>query len=179
MKLLSLDPGAERMGWAIVDGEFVGEDEPVWIDSGIWQFHRGDQDFQPYKLDLIKYVTGRMYTILSWHSDLVEVVSEIVPAVGGGNFVAATQSHLAHTAATAAQTYALTRRLTIAQIGATTVKKQIGGSGKATKVKVRNGVYHFFPFLKDSRGELWKKIHDESDAVAIALAHFGYQIPKL
>lgn len=179
-KILAFDPGAERMGWAVIRGTFGRhrDNPPEWLDSGIIALPRNEQDFQPYKLRLIKHVQSRVNVILSWHHDIDEVTSEIVPAVGGGNFVAATQSHLAHTAVTVAQTVALEHDLQIFQVGATTVKKDIGGSGKATKVRVRNGVYHFFPFLKESRGEEWKKIHDESDAIAIGLTHLGYSIPK-
>jgi len=174
-KLLSLDPGAERMGWAVLEDD--GE-EPWWVDSGIWAFPRGDMDFQPYKLKLISFITGRVTTTLSWHSDIDSLVSEIVPAVGGGNFVVATQSYLANSAACTAQTIAIQHRIPTYQIGATTIKKNIGGKKDATKVRVRNGVYEFFPFLKESRGELWKKIHDESDAIAAGLTHLGYSVPK-
>jgi Holliday junction resolvasome RuvABC endonuclease subunit len=177
-KVLAFDPGAERMGWALIEGTLGDRKlKPRWWDSGIIELHRGSADFQEYKLKLIRHVHNRVNDLIAW-LEPDEVSSEIVPAVGGGNFIAATQSHLAHTAATVTQAVAISHDLQIFQIGATTVKKNIGGNGKATKVKVRNGVYHFFPFLKESRGEFWKKVFDESDAIAIGLAHLGYSIPK-
>lgn len=188
-KVLALDPGAERMGWAIIEGDhnpggFDPQKLPKWIDSGIWACPREGMDFQPYKLKMMSYMRGRISTTLSWHSGVDELVSEIVPAVGGGNFVAATQSYLANSAACVAQTVAMELTVSVFQVGATTIKKKIGGKKDATKVRVRNGVYIFFPFLQVSRGEVWKHgnngkaMFDESDAIAAGLTHLGYSIPQ-
>ena len=48
---------------------------------------------------------------------------------------------------------------------------------KGRKHPFRNGVYSFFPALKESRGKEWVKVHDESDAIAIGLTHLGYRAP--
>lgn len=102
-------------------------------------------------------------------------MSEIVPVVGGGNFVAATQSQLAATAVTTFQGIAVDRGYEIKQIGATTIKKKIGGKQKATKVGVRNGVIELLPILVDHKKQ-WTKIFEEPDALAVGLTDLGYSI---
>lgn len=173
--MLALDPGAERMGWAVLEGDH--RNTPQWIASGIWTTPRADEDFQPYKLRLIKATAKRAEETIGRYMPN-EVVAEIIPAVGGGNFVAATQSYLANTAVTVVLGMAEWKFTPIFQVGATTVKKNIGGSKKATKIRIRNAVYDLYPFLRETREELWKKIHDESDAIGVGLTHLGYCAPK-
>lgn len=169
MRVLAFDPGAERCGYACL------EPGPVYVGSGINGVKREKgEKYQDYRLRLIQFWTTNTARLLrSLKPELV--VTEIVPAVGGGNFVIATQSQLAAAAATVIQSIAMLNEVPVKQIGATTVKARIGGSNKATKVKVRNGVLELMPEQKVKANE-WKTVFDESDAYAIALAHLGYRI---
>jgi Holliday junction resolvasome RuvABC endonuclease subunit len=174
MRVLFYDPGAERMGWAVIDGHPAAEYSPTYIDSGILKCERNKQDFQEYRLrleDFHSVVTPRF--LHEYRPDIV--VNEIVPSVGGGNFVVATQSYLANTAIGVVHAIAFDRGYRVAQIGATTLKKNIGGSGKATKVAVRNGVLKILPELAPRRVD-WIKVFDEPDAIAGALSYMQYKV---
>jgi Holliday junction resolvasome RuvABC endonuclease subunit len=174
MRVLGIDPGAERLGWAIIEAG----DEPKEVDVGISGLEREDngskEPYHEYRLRLLGYWIEEAPRLFDeYRPD--ELVNEIVPVVGGGNFVAATQSQLATAALTVIQIEALSRGIPIHQVGATTVKKNIGGSGKASKVKVRNGVYSLLPSTLRFKKE-WVKVHDSSDACAIALCKMGYKV---
>jgi Holliday junction resolvasome RuvABC endonuclease subunit len=180
MKILAFDPGAERMGWAVLEGN--GKEAPRFHGSGIYGLKREQagkkkEPYQKYRLRLIDYWAEHAPSILETHKPNT-VISEIVPVVGGGNFVAATQSQLAGTAITTVQAVAVSQGYKVMQIGATTVKAKIGGKGSATKVAVRNGVYTLVPHIKANRERMWKIIFDESDAFAIALCALGYSNKK-
>jgi Holliday junction resolvasome RuvABC endonuclease subunit len=172
MKVLAFDPGAVRMGWAVLEKHenkgVIGT--PILHASGISGVRRGDLEYQHYRLQLIEFWLERTENLLQYKPDLV--VNEIIPAVGGGNFVVATQSQLAATAITTVQSVTLGKSIPVIQIGATTVKKRIGGNGKATKVQVRNGAMALTN--TQSLKKYWTSIMDEPDAIAIGLAAMGY-----
>lgn len=168
MRLLALDPGAKRLGWAVLeDGKYV--------DSGIWSCLREDgEPYQAYRLRLIEEASLWMRSCLILHEPDA-LVSEIVPVKGFNDMG---QSILAMTAVTAMQSICIDMGVPINQIGATTVKKEIGGTAKASKVGVRNGVWEILPELVSKRAE-WKGVYDESDAIAIGLAYSGFKrLPK-
>jgi Holliday junction resolvasome RuvABC endonuclease subunit len=77
-------------------------------------------------------------------------------------------------AITTVQVVAFQNNIPIKQIAATTVKKAVGGSGKATKVAVKNGVFNLIPSTTKFKEE-WKKIYDHSDAFAVGLTELGYK----
>lgn len=163
MRVLAFDPGAYRMGWAVV------ETGPVYVASGIVGVERGPTElYQHYRLRLITHWSIVTDSFLKHKPDVV--VNEIIPTRG---FNDASQALLAAAALTAMQAIAVDRGYKCEQIGATTVKARIGGSNKATKVKVRNGVFEQLPELKP-RLKDWRKVFDESDAIAIGLTHLGY-----
>ncbi len=179
-RVLSFDPGAERCGWAALerDKEIGKNKRPEYLGLGHFglkrQVNGSKLKYQEYRLRLLDYWISKTPELLdTYRPDAV--VAEIVPVVGGGNFVVATQSQLAATAITAIQVIAKQYHVPVAQIGATTVKTKIGGSKKATKVAVRNGVIKLMPELEEFKKEWIKaKVHDISDAVAIGLAFWGY-----
>src|SRR2546430_284219 len=103
MKVLSLDPGSVRMGWAVLEsgGEEPKKSKPHYVGSGVLGLTRHsnegkDEPYQQYRLRLIDYCVLEAEYLLSFYRP-DRVVSEIVPVVGGGNFVAATLSQLAST----------------------------------------------------------------------------------
>lgn len=139
--------------------------------------HRGDADFQGYRLILEKYTWQRFDSLMTEYSPDV-AINEIIPAVGGGNFTVATQSYLVNCVVTTFHNVAHFYRLPIKQISARTVHKQMVGptkqGQKVTKVQVRNAVLNRLPELRDNgRGTEWvkSKVFDESDAVAIGLCY--------
>lgn len=178
MKVLGVDPGAIRMGFGCVS---LGDEskDPVDEGSDIFGLKRErneskDEPFHKYRLRLIDYWIQQAPEVLErYRPDLV--VGEIVPVVGGGNFVAATQSQLATTAVTVF--YVVTRQngIPVEQMGATSIKARIGGSKKATKVAVRNGVFSFLPETERFRDEM-KKVFERSDAYGVALTKLGCSV---
>lgn len=172
-RCLGIDPGGVRMGWAVV-GNPHDHFEPKYIASGVHGLVRGkEEDFQPYKLRLVKLFAAKADSTIIDYLPVV-IVNEIIPAVGGGNFIAATQSELAKVSAIIYQAAGYASGLKVAQLGATTIKKVVAKNGKASKVTVRNAVIEFFPELAH-RKQAWqagKEGFDESDAVAICLAYW-------
>lgn len=171
VRVLAFDPGAERLGWAVIEKR---GDSPAYIDSGILRTPRRGK-FQPYRLELEEITASRTNVLLDNHIPDY-IASEIVPAVGGGNFVAATQSYLASVAIASVHTIAYDKGYRVEQIGATTVQAKIAIRGKGkkiTKPQVRNGVVNLLPILKD-RTE-WVEEFDEPDAIAVALASLGFK----
>lgn len=169
MRILAFDPGGERMGFGCLEQE---SEEIKYLGSGLLGLHQGNKKYQHYRLDLIDMWVKEADTLLrSYEPDVV--VSEIVPPVGGSapNQV---QRQLALTAITTVQAIARTRSVKIEQMSATTVKADIGGSNKATKVSVRNGVIKLIPRLADRKRQ-WTSVFDESDALAVALSYLGYK----
>lgn len=181
-RILAFDPGAERCGWAALerDKELGKNKPPEHLGLGYFGLERkvngSKLPYQEYRLKLLDFWISKTPELLdTYRPDMV--VTEIVPVVGGGNFVVATQSQLAATAITVVQVIAKQHHIPVAQIGATTTKTKIGGSKKATKVAVRNGVIKIMPELEDFKKE-WTKVFDVSDAVATGLAFWGYSNGK-
>lgn len=175
MRVLAFDPGAERCGWAVIEG---GRGSTArYVRSGILAAPRADEEkYQPYRLRLISEMVEGMHGLLRTYT-VGLVANETVPPVAGAAFSSnGVQAQLAATAISVVQAMALQDGIPVKQISALTVKKQIGGAKDATKVKVRNGVYHFFPEIKDEKWKEWVKVHDESDACAVGLTALGYAV---
>ena len=163
MKVLAIDPGAERLGWAVL------QSGPKYIDSGLLTYKRIDIPFQHYRCELENYMwDGFTALIRTYHPDLI--VNEILPAVGGGNFVG-TQSYLVNVVVSILHAVCISKVLPYQQVAARSVQSKIATKGKAkkiSKVRVRNGVVAIFPELKPRIPD-WIKVFDECDAIAVGL----------
>lgn len=183
MRALGIDPGAVRLGYAVVDRN---GDSYSLIKSGIVSVPRRDDElFQAYRLRVIRHWVDTEYR-MAWSDDdsfcgfldwpeLDLIVSEILPGVGGGNFVGSVE--VAKAAMTALQAVHWIQRQEVEwqQVGASTVKKNVVGTAKkATKVQVRNAVQEVFPELKERKWEV-DLYADETDAIAVALTGLGYK----
>ncbi len=170
MRILSFDPGAKRQGWACLEKP-IGTDVPLYHGSGVVQIDRTQTEaFQAYKLRVIyTWVKETVSLFDAWHPD--EIACEIVPSMG---FERSVQNQLAQAAITTVQAVAIYHRKPVHQLSATTVKKKITGDGRASKAKVRNGVFKLVPETK-VRFKEWVKVFDESDAIAIGLTHLGFK----
>lgn len=169
-RVLGIDPGALRLGWAVVE---IDDTELNYIDSGIMGISRDDDEkFAHYRLRLIKYWV-KEFEFLD-RLECSEWYVERLPAVGGGNFIAATQSELAKTVLTVIEALALISRRHVIELESSHIKSRLTGNGKATKVRVRNEVIQVFPELWPRKKELTDTA-DESDAIGIALVGAGYK----
>ncbi len=171
MRVLFFDPGAERLGWAVLEGD--AHSDPQYIDSGILRCPKEEEErYQHYKLRLIRsYVLWAPKFFNSYRPDVVG--NEIVPSQGFNNM---SQAQLAQAVVATIQAMAYEREYKVVQVGATTIKKAIGGHKQATKIGIRNGVIKLLPNLADRKSE-WTKVFDESDALAGGLAYLGYCNP--
>jgi Holliday junction resolvasome RuvABC endonuclease subunit len=163
------------MGWACLEGD--GETAPTYIESGITKTPQGSLGYQEYKLYLIEQWTWLAPAqFVRYEPDFI--VAETMPAVGFNN---ATQAELAKAAIISVMAMAFYRDIPVYQIAATTVKKSIGGHGKASKVKVRDGVISLIPELAHRRygWQESKKTMDEPDAIGVGLTKLGYSTLKL
>lgn len=169
MRTLALDPGAKRMGWAVLDAGVSG---PRYYGSGIIGLDRGtNEKYQDYRVRLIKHVVLEGNALLLLMKPY-EMVSEILPVSGFNNMA---QPLLAATAITVMQTLCWDQGIQLHQIGATTVKARIAGNHKGSKVSVRNGVLQLLPELAPKKKQ-WVKEFDEPDAIAIGLTHLGFDL---
>jgi Holliday junction resolvasome RuvABC endonuclease subunit len=176
-RTLGIDPGGKRLGWAVLANP-QDRFAPVHVASGVYGLDRREdpeqEDWQVYRLRLVEHFTVKSEALIMDYLP-VTVVTEIVPAVGGGNFIAATQSELAKTGATIFQSAGFASGLRVRQLGANTIKKRVTGNHKATKVQVRNKVIEYFPelekFKSDWQAGRGKAGFDRPDAIATALAY--------
>lgn len=175
MRVLALDPGAKRMGWACLGD--AGTDNPAkypkYYGSGVIGLTRGASEaYQTYRLRLIWHIAQEIDALMMLHQPS-HFVSETLPVKGYNNM---SQPFLAMTAITVAQTIiSTTFGMALNQIAAPTVKVRIGGDKKASKVKVRNGVLHLLPELQPKKSR-WVKEFDEPDAIAVGLTFLGYDL---
>lgn len=178
---LGIDPGAVRLGFGIVSG-----DDGEWElhDSGVDGVEREEgEGFQPYRKRLIDHWAVEFgkaldHMIEQVGVDQIMVTFEALPGQSGSKGFSgggAVQGELAKTAAAACQALCADRGVRWRVVGATTVKKDVTGNGKATKVGVRNAIIKVFPQLEDRKKELTGKGADESDGIAIGLWSAGYR----
>jgi len=181
IRILAVDPGALRLGWAVLERK---QDRTLEvIDSGVLGLARGqmgakNEEYQLYKLRLIDYFVKVVPPLFQKYLP-TRFINETQPAVGGGNFIAATQSELAKTAVTIFQVFAYINSIPVTQIGSTTIKKAVGKNKSATKAKVRDGVIEVFPNLaKELKIETTgsKPVWDRSDAIATGIAYFATKV---
>lgn len=175
IRILSIDPGAERCGWAVLDVDDHGVS--AHVDSGILQFRREGMVFQEYRVKLEEASWFRFDSLLTEYAPSV-VVNEIIPSVSSSsNFVLAGQSYLANTVVSVLHVCAVFHSIPVAQISAREVQSKIvlekRKDQKISKQQVRNGVLHSLPEIAHKKSEWIKSKHwDESDALAIGLV-FG------
>lgn len=187
-RVIGIDPAALRLGWAVVDRKF---DCYKLIDSGVMGLPRyPDEPFGDYKHRLMDFWIDNAPFLWSLCPD--SFCSEILPAVGGGNFAVATQSELAKTALTTIQVMQTVDRgpdsVEWVEVAASSWKKSLHGYAskppkkaggkrqKVTKVDTRNAVQAIFP---ETKGIEWSNEEaDRYDAVGIALHGLGYKHGK-
>lgn len=168
MRVLAFDPGAKRMGYAVILGN--GKSAPIYTDSGVEQcIRQPGEAYQVYRSRLIVHWAQKAYEMIQIYDPYL-IAYETLPVKG---FRDMSQAILASAAITTIHAIAATEIIPVQTYAASSVKTRIAGSNRATKVGVRKGVQHFLPGL-DKPG--WPQHPDESDAVAIALTALGYKI---
>lgn len=162
MNILSIDPGATRAGWAVLDGQ---DGKASYVASGVVPHPRKPkQAFQQYRMELTGHWIEESFDLLDKYKPAV-LISETVPSRGPEIM---DQLYLANVQITVLHTIALSYGVKIEQVSARTVQAKIAKRKpnlKVTKPQVRNGVIELFPKLESRlKGS---KIFEESDAIAI------------
>jgi crossover junction endodeoxyribonuclease RuvC len=164
IKIFGIDPGAKRCGYSVISCD-LNFNNPEYVKSGIFGLSRNDEDLETYsgyKKRLIANAIDNFQDLLDeFEPDLA--VFEFLPVSNIG--AAAGQRLLAFSVATVGQAMCNLNAVPWNEITASTVKKEITGSGVATKVQVRNAVLSVFPQLKEK-----KYLADETDAIAVVLS---------
>lgn len=166
-RILSIDPGAKRLGWAVIDFDINEEMvyEPSYVSSGVTGLTRGDDEtYTTFKNRLIFFFIPEFESLLNeYKPDLI--VFEYLPISNTiGNIG---QRVLAFAVATTSQVLCIQNKIEYKEIGATTIKRTLCGSMRATKTQIKNVVIESFPQLEPRRKEI---APDETDAIAVALA---------
>jgi Holliday junction resolvasome RuvABC endonuclease subunit len=183
MRLLSVDTGAKRMGWCVLDCKNLSSTVDIavadieYVASGVMGLTKpDDEQWQPYRLRLIRYWANEGSDLLARYNP-THFANETMPVIGVGK--ASAQSVLANAALSALQTIVTLRGLPIHQVAAVSVKARIGGGKSATKPKVRDGVISLLPELAYRKKD-WTKSDtmDEPDAVAVGLVALGCRNPR-
>lgn len=167
VRVLGIDSGAKRGGWAVLDSG------PIYVASGVLGCIKEPKEaYQEYRMRLTEKWVGRTSDLLDAFDPDV-VVTETVPVYGMNDF---SQGYLANVMATTVHVISLMRGIDVKQVSAQKVHNQIAYGGKTkkpTKPQVRNGVLILLPELKE-QAKSWGKVFEESDALAIALHFLGF-----
>lgn len=169
MNVLSIDPGATRAGWAVLDSQ---DGKASYVASGIIPHPRKPkQPFQQYRMELTEHWIKEAFDLVEHYKPAV-LISETVPSRGPEIM---DQLYLANVQITVLHTIALSFGVKIEQVSARTVQAKIAlrkKDIKVTKPQVRNGVIELFPELESHlKGS---KIFEESDAIAIGAYYCLY-----
>lgn len=173
-KVLSMDPGATRAGWAILGQDAAGyrKGAPVsYIASGVTPQPRGaKQTFQNYRMELCDHWIDKAAYLIEEYEPTT-LVMEIVPSRGAEIM---DQLYLVNVMATTVHVIAFEYGLEVVQVAARSVQAKIARRKpevKLTKPQVRDGVIDRLPELADHFKGV--KVFEESDALAIGLWYLG------
>ncbi len=149
MRILGLDPGMTRLGVSAVT---IYNGEPVLLTYGMIENPRDPND------TFNQHLNKGIHQIIADLPKLFDVISptaicaEIVPVGRLGS-----NTELVVAAITTAKVLAYQFGIPWYDYGANTVKKQVTGDGRATKVKVRNSTMALFPQLNERHNQLKKQ----------------------
>lgn len=157
MKVLSIDPGSANVGLAVL------EDEKLLYCTRLNYMEGLEGAFNEKLYRVLCKLYLELARIIHKY-EVTHVAVEIVPAIGGMNFKDFVTSTGAIVKALSYQ-----YELTYQGIGATSVKLQVAGSGRAKKDAIRDRIIELYPNLQADFG-IKDGAFDAFDAVAIGLA---------
>ena len=165
--ILAIDPGAERCGFALIDGGRLVTSGLLGTASWEGSVPRKQQDisYQGYRL-VLEELTLVYFDMLFNKYKPTMALNEILPPLGMHN---ATQAYLANCVLTTFHNCAFIHDVPIRQVAANTWQPKIairGKSKKITKVQIRNGILNLFPEL---RPHIAAMKPDETDAIGIGV----------
>lgn len=178
MRVLGLDPGFERLGFAVVDTEPELTLATMGIIPNPWDYTLEHQKFNENMNRGIKNTADQFHRILMIYDPKI-IAAEIVPVGKLGS-----KSELVIAAITVCKTIAYLYGISWTDYGANTIKKEIADDGTATKARVRNAILELFPEWKTKHQDEKRKqkkensmkrppgiLQDAFDGAAIAVTH--------
>jgi crossover junction endodeoxyribonuclease RuvC len=148
MRILGIDPGLNKTGWAIVEQK----NNLQYIDSG---FIKNKQDIQIY--DKLSLIVQQVKNVMQTYKPNLLAMEETFV---NNNAVSSLKLALVRGAIMA---IAIENNIKIIEIKPNTIKKVITGNGKADKKQVDYMIRIILPKINP-------KTFDESDAIGIAIA---------
>ena len=169
MKILAFDPGALNLGWAVIETK----PELTLLGSGIIQTPKNPTESHSAYLDRMVTDTTAFAPYFLGGIDPDEIVTERLPAILNN-----VQASSARIMITVWRVIACQHSYKWREVAANTVKLNLTGNGRASKVVVRNGVIATFPELEPRKKDLTKPA-DEADAIAIGIVASGFVHPSV
>lgn len=152
MRILGIDPGYDRLGWGVVDGD--GRN-PKYAGSGLIKTSRDDD------------AAGRLAQIANDARRLIKAEKPDAVAVEEIYFAKNVKTAIGVAQARGVvMAVAAQAGVRVAEYAPVVVKQDITGNGNAAKTQVQ---YMVKQILKVDKAEA---LDDEFDAIAVALCHF-------
>lgn len=170
VRVIGMDPGAEKCGWAILDVYGSGANVRYeYVYSYVHMLPKGSDKWTEYRRRLTTVWTDEFTGMLQFVPNVV--CNELLPVTAGSP--SAAQRILGMTVVVVTHTICHQQGIECVEYAANTIKKRVTGKGTSTKVKVRDAVLEIFPELLPRKKE-FIKTPDETDAIATALVGAGY-----
>jgi len=167
MRLLAIDPGFKRFGYAIFD------EEANLVTHGVRspRERRKDEKYQ-------NYLNEGLYDMYHWFDELIEeykvtdIISEIIPPISNkGNFGISPQLPLVISVIAVCKIMAYEDEIKWKDISARSVKTQIVGDSSASKAVIRRAALKEYPEIQQDR-KITDIPFDETDAISIGMSYF-------
>jgi Holliday junction resolvasome RuvABC endonuclease subunit len=167
MRLLAIDPGFKRFGYAVFD------ENAELITHGVRSPRERDKD-EKYQ----NYLNTGLYDMYHWFDELIEtykithIIAEIIPPISNkGNFGISPQLPLVISVIAVCKIMAYEDEIEWKDISARSVKTMIVGDSSASKAVVRRTVLAEYPEIQQER-KLTDIPFDETDAISIGMSYF-------
>lgn len=167
MKLLAIDPGFKRFGYAIFN-----EDADL-LYHGVYSPRDRNKD-EKYQ----DYLNAGIESMYHWFIDLLDeykitnVIAEIIPPISNkGNFGISPQLPLVISVMAVCKILAYEDEVKWKDVSARSVKTMIVGDSSASKAVIRRAVLDEYPEVQKGR-KLGDIAFDETDAICIGMSYF-------
>jgi Holliday junction resolvasome RuvABC endonuclease subunit len=167
MKLLAIDPGFKRFGYAIFN------DKADLLLHDVYSTRERDKD-EKYQ----SYLNSGIESMYHWFIDLLEehqitnIIAEIIPPISNkGNFGISPQLPLVISVLAVCKILAYEDEINWKDVSARSVKSMIVGDSSASKAVIRRAVLAEYPEVQKKR-KLGDIPFDETDAICIGMSYF-------
>lgn len=161
MIIIGIDPGLVKTGWAIIEYK---QNNIIYISSGVIKAPILNKD-DKNKVSLQNRLTFIFTSVLDIINQYTPISAAIENTYVSINYESSLKLSQARAAAMVACGYS---SIPIHEYQATTVKKRLVGNGNADKLQIMKMVRLYIKNAKDMKDTM---IHDEADALAIAICH--------